>query len=150
MPKRDKVTGEWRKLHIEKHNYDYIYIYIYNCNWVDTRWQQYSAHLHTNNTQNTENGTYTTITKLNIHNIHTSVFIRLIKSRRMRWEWRVVRMGEKRDVYRVLGGKPVGKRPLGRPRHNWEDNMKMNLKEVGCGAWTGLIWLGIVTGGRHL
>jgi hypothetical protein len=44
-----------------------IYIYIFNCNWVDTRWQQYSTHLHTNSTQNTENGTYMTIKKLNIH-----------------------------------------------------------------------------------
>jgi hypothetical protein len=43
-------------------------IYTFNCNWVDTRWQQYSTHLHTNNTQNAENGTYITIKKLNIHN----------------------------------------------------------------------------------
>jgi hypothetical protein len=45
-------------------SYDMIYIYIFNCNWVDTRWQQYSTHLHTNNTQNAENGTYITIKKL--------------------------------------------------------------------------------------
>jgi hypothetical protein len=43
-------------------------IYVFNCNWIDTRWQQYSTHLHTNNTQNTENGKYITIKKLNIHN----------------------------------------------------------------------------------
>jgi hypothetical protein len=43
-------------------------IYIFNCNWVDTRWQQYSSHLHTNSTQNTPNRTYITITKLNVHN----------------------------------------------------------------------------------
>jgi len=42
-------------------------------------------------------------------------------------------MGERRGVYRVLEGKPGGKRPLGRPRHRWEDNIKMNLQEVGCG-----------------
>jgi hypothetical protein len=47
---------------------DICLIYIYNCNWVDARWQQYSSHLHTNNTQNTENGTHITITKLNAHN----------------------------------------------------------------------------------
>jgi hypothetical protein len=43
----------------------YIFIYLFNCNWVDTRWQKYSTHLHTNNTKNTENGTYITIKKLN-------------------------------------------------------------------------------------
>jgi hypothetical protein len=45
-----------------------IYIYIFNCNWVDTRWQQYSSHLHANSTQSTENRTYITIKKLNVHN----------------------------------------------------------------------------------
>jgi hypothetical protein len=49
-------------------NLIYIYIYIFNCNWVDTRWQQYSSHLHTNSTQNTGNGTYKAITKFNVHN----------------------------------------------------------------------------------
>jgi len=47
-------------------------------------------------------------------------------------------MGEKRGVYRVLVGKPEGKRPLGRPRHRWEDNIKMDLQEVGCG---GMDWI---------
>jgi hypothetical protein len=59
--------------------------------------------------------------------------IRMIKSRRMRWAGHVARMGEMRDVNRVLVGKPEGKRPLGRPRHRWEDNIKMNLQEVGMG-----------------
>jgi len=55
----------------------------------------------------------------------------------MRWPGRVVRMGEGRDVHRVLMGKPEGKRPLGRPRHRWEDNIKMDLQEVegGCEDW---------------
>jgi hypothetical protein len=53
-------------------------------------------------------------------------------------------------VYRVLVGKPEGKRPLGRPRRRWEDNIKMDLQEVGCGIWTGLSGLGIETGGWHL
>ena len=53
--------------------------------------------------------------------------VRVIKSRRMRWAGRVARMGERRDVYRVLVGKPEGKRPLGRPRHRWEDNIRMDL-----------------------
>jgi len=51
----------------------------------------------------------------------------------MRWEGYVVRMGERRGVYRVLVGKPEGKRPLGRRRHRWVDNIKMDLQEVGCG-----------------
>ena len=59
-------------------------------------------------------------------------------------------MGEKRDAYRVLVGKPEGKRPLGRPRLRWNGNIKMNLQEVGWGAWTGLIWLTMGTGGGHL
>ena len=49
-----------------------------------------------------------------------------------------MRMGERRDVYRVLEGKPEGKRPLGRPRRRWEDNIKMDLKEVECG---GMDWI---------
>jgi len=59
--------------------------------------------------------------------------VRVIKSRRMRWVGHVARMGERRGVYRVLVGKPEGKRVLGRPRHRWEDNIKMDLPEVGCG-----------------
>jgi len=65
----------------------------------------------------------------------------------MRWTGHVARMGERRGAYRVLVGKPVGKRPLGRPRCRWEDNIKMDLQEEGMGEWTGLIWLGIGTGG---
>jgi hypothetical protein len=57
--------------------------------------------------------------------------------------------GERRGVYRVLVAKPEGKRQLGRPRRRWEDNIKMDLLEVGCGAWTGSSWLRIGTGGRH-
>jgi len=59
-------------------------------------------------------------------------------------------MGERRGVCRVLAGKPVGKRPLGIPRRRWEDNIKMDLQEVGWGAWTGLMWLRIGTGGLLL
>jgi len=58
---------------------------------------------------------------------------RVIKSRRMRWAGHVACMGERRGVYRVLVEKPKGKRPLRRPRLRWEDNIKMNLQEVGCG-----------------
>jgi len=64
--------------------------------------------------------------------------VRVIKSRRIRWTGHVVRVGDGRGVYRVLVGKPEGKRPLGRPRRRWEDNIKMNLQEVGCG---GMDWI---------
>jgi len=57
---------------------------------------------------------------------------RVIRSRRMRWAGHVVRMGESRGVYRVLVGKPEGKRPLGSPRLRREDQIKMDLQEVGC------------------
>ena len=60
------------------------------------------------------------------------------------------RMGERRGVYRVLVGKPEGKRPLGRPKRRWEDNVKVDLQEVGCGVWTGSSWHRIGTGNGHL
>ena len=89
-PKRDEVTGEWRKLHNEELRDLY-----------------------------------------SLPNI-----VRVVKSRRMRWAGHVARMGEGRGVHRVLVGKPKGKRPLGRPRHRWEDNIKMDLQEVeGGGDW---------------
>jgi hypothetical protein len=59
-------------------------------------------------------------------------------------------MGERRGVYRALMGKPEGKTPLGRPRRRWEDNIKADLQEVGCGVWSGSSWLEIKTGGGHL
>jgi len=64
--------------------------------------------------------------------------VRVIKSRRMRWAGHVARMGEGRGLYRVLVGKPEGKRPLGRPRRRWEDNIKMDLQEVAGG---GMDWI---------
>ena len=64
--------------------------------------------------------------------------VRVIKSRRMRWAGHVARMGERRGVYRVLVGKPEGKRPLGRPRRRWEDNIEMDIQGVGCG---GVDWI---------
>ena len=93
-PRRDEVTGEWRRLHNEELN------------------DLYSS-------PNT---------------------VRVIKSRRMRWAGHVARMGEERGVYRVFVGKPEGKRPLGRPRRRWVDNIRMDLQEVGCGYmdWIGL------------
>jgi hypothetical protein len=63
-----------------------------------------------------------------------SIIFRAIKSRRIKWAVHVACMVETRDVYRVLVGKPEGKRPLVRPRLGWEDNIKMDLQEVGCGG----------------
>jgi hypothetical protein len=91
-PKRDEVTGEWRKLH---------------------------------------NG--------ELHNLYSSPdIIRQIKSRRLRWAGHVASMGEGRNVYRVLVGKPEGKRPLERPRLRWEDGIKMDLRQIG---WGGVEWI---------
>jgi hypothetical protein len=73
---------------------------------------------------------------------------RLIKSRRM-WAGHVARMGEERRAYRILMGRPEGRRPLGRPSRRWEDNIKMDL-EVGWGGMARLIWLRIGTGGGLL
>ena len=66
--------------------------------------------------------------------------IRNLKSRRLRWAEHVARMEQSRNAYRVLVGKPEGKRPLGRPIRRWEDNIKMDLREVGCdtGDWIDL------------
>jgi hypothetical protein len=66
--------------------------------------------------------------------------IRIIKLRRIRWVGHVARMGEKRNVYKLLVGKPEGKRPLGRPRRRWMDNIKMDLLEIGLNVvdWIGL------------
>jgi hypothetical protein len=97
-PKRDKVTGEWRKLHDEELN--------------------------------------------NLYS--TPDIIRQIKSRRMRWAGHVARMGEERDAYKVVMGKPEGKRPLGRPRYRGEDGIRTDLTEIGSS------WLRIGAGGGLL
>jgi hypothetical protein len=67
-----------------------------------------------------------------IHSLYSSQnIVRVIKSRRMRWVGHVARMREGRGVYSVLVGRPEGKRPLGRPKRRWEDNVKMDLREIG-------------------
>jgi len=71
-----------------------------------------------------------------------------IEWRRIRQVGHVVCIGVRRGIYRVVVGKPEGKRSLGRPRHRWEDNIKMEFQEVG--VWAGLMWLRIGTVGRHL
>jgi transcription termination factor 2 len=62
----------------------------------------------------------------------------MIMSRRIRWAGHVARMGEKRNAYRILVGKQEGKRPLGRPRRRWVDNIKMDLREI---RWDGMNWI---------
>ena len=83
--------------------------------------------------------------------------VRVIKSRRMRWAGHVARMDEERGVYRVLVGKPERRRPLGRPRRRWVDNIRLDLQEVGCGYidWIGLaqdreIWRTLVSAVMNL
>jgi len=76
-----------------------------------------------------------------LNDLHSSPnIVRVIKSGRMRWAGHVARMGEEKGAYRVLVGKPEGKRPLGRPSHRWVNNIRMDLQEVGCGYmdWIGL------------
>jgi hypothetical protein len=74
-----------------------------------------------------------------LHNWYSSRSInRVIKSRWMRWAGHVARMGEKRNAYRILVGKPEGKRPLGRPRRRWVDNIKMVIRDLG---WDGVDWI---------
>jgi hypothetical protein len=70
-----------------------------------------------------------------LHNLHSSPdIIRQVKSRRMRWAGHVARMGEERKVYKVLVGKPEGRRPVERPRRRWKDGIRMDLREIGLGC----------------
>jgi hypothetical protein len=74
-----------------------------------------------------------------LQNLYSSPdIIRQIKSRRMRWAGHVARVGEGRTLYRVLVGKPEGRRPLGRPRRRWEDGIRMDLQEI---SWGGVEWI---------
>jgi hypothetical protein len=85
-------------------------------------------------------GEWRNLDKKELHDLYSSPsIIRIIKSRRIRWEGHVARMGEKK-VYRLLVGKPEGKRPIGRPRRRWVDNIRMNLGEVG---WGDVDWVGL-------
>jgi hypothetical protein len=77
-----------------------------------------------------------------LHKLYPSPnLIRMIKSRRMRWAGHVARIGEKKKAYRILAGKPEGKRPLGRPRRRWVDNIKIDFREIG---WDGMAWIDLV------
>jgi hypothetical protein len=77
-----------------------------------------------------------------VHDLYSSPsIIRIVKSRRMRLMWHVARMGEKSNSYRLWVGKPgMGKKPLGRPRRRWVDNIRMDLVEVG---WSDVDWIGM-------
>jgi hypothetical protein len=82
-----------------------------------------------------------------LHNLYSSPdIIRQINSRRMRWVGHVAHMGEGRNVYRVLVGKPEGKRPLERPRRRWEDGIKVDLREIG---WGGVEWIHLAEDRDH-
>jgi hypothetical protein len=84
-------------------------------------------------------GEWRKVHNVELDNLYSSPdIIRQIKSRRMRWARHVARLGEGRNMYKVLMGKPEGKRPLGRPRCRWEDGIKMDLREIGCG---GVEWI---------
>jgi hypothetical protein len=92
-----------------------------------------------------------------LHDLYSSPnIIRVIKSRRMRWARHVARMREKRGVYRILVGRSEGRRPLGRPRRRWDDNIKMDLQEVGWGMdWIKLVqdryrWWALVDAAMNL
>jgi hypothetical protein len=76
-----------------------------------------------------------------LHDLYSSASVtRIIKSRRMRWAGHVTQMGEKRNTYRLLVRKPEGKRPLGRSRRTWVDNIKMDRLEIG---WGSVDWIGL-------
>jgi hypothetical protein len=86
-------------------------------------------------------GEWRTLHNEELHDLYClQNIVRVIKSRRMRWTGNVARIGEKRGVCSVLVGKPEGKRPFGRPRCRWEDIIKADLQEVGCG---GMDWIGM-------
>jgi hypothetical protein len=78
------------------------------------------------------------------------IIIWVIKSRRLKWAGHIAHMGKRRGTYRVFMRKREGKRPFGKPRHRWENNIKKDLQEVGWEAWTALIWIRIETCGRLL
>jgi hypothetical protein len=86
-------------------------------------------------------GEYRKLHNKELHDLcSSSSIIRIIESRKMRWAGHVARMAEKRNGYRLLVGKSEVKRPLGRPRHRWVDNVRMDLREVG---WGDVDWIGL-------
>ena len=85
-----------------------------------------------------ENGEWGRLHNKELHSLHRSPnIVRMIDSRRLRWAGHVARMKESRSAFKILTGKPTGKRPLGRPKRRWEDNIRMDLEEIGIitGNW---------------
>ena len=95
-------------------------------------------------------GEWRKIRREELNDLYSPRLFRVIKSRRMRWAEHVTLMGESRNIYRVLVVKSEGKRPLGRPRRRWEDNIKMDLQEVGCGFMDRIDLAQDKDGSRHL
>jgi hypothetical protein len=92
-----------------------------------------------------EDGSWKKLHNDELHSLYSSLnIVRVIKSRRMRWVGHVAYMEEGRGVYRVLVGSPKGKKPLRRPRHRWEGNIKMDLREIGT---DGVNWIQLAQGG---
>jgi hypothetical protein len=92
-----------------------------------------------------EDGSWRKLQNDELHNLYSSPnIVRVTKSRRMRWAGHVARIGEGRGVYRVLVWRPEGKRPLGRPRRRWEDNIKLDLREIGI---DGVNWISLAQNG---
>ena len=82
-----------------------------------------------------ENGEWRRLHNEDRHSLYSSPnIVRVIKSRRLRWTGLVARMGEGGIPFKILTGKPIGKRPLGRPRRRWEDNIRIDLKEIGVNS----------------
>jgi hypothetical protein len=95
-----------------------------------------------------EEGSWRKLHNDELHSLYSSPnIVRVIKSRTMRWAGHVAHMGVGRGVYRVLVGRPEGKRPLGKPRRKWDDNIKMDLREWGSMGRIGFSWLRIGSGG---
>jgi hypothetical protein len=97
-----------------------------------------------------EDGSWRKLHNDELQRLYSSLnIVRVIKSRRVRWAGHVARMGEGRGVYRVLVGRPEGKRPLGIPRRRWEDSIKLDLRERSMGP-AGFSWLRIGSNGGLL
>jgi hypothetical protein len=130
-----------KKLNIKIHKTVILPVVLYGCEtWSLTLREEHKLRVFENRVlrrifgpKREEDGSWR---KLHNDELHHSLYsspniVRVIKSRRMRWAGHVARMAEGRCVYRVLVGKPEGKRPLGRPRRRWEENIKMSLREIG-------------------